>query len=396
MVPAAAAHPRARHSACPAPPAAPDARPPPMKRFLVPRGGGTGGGSSEGGGHGGGAGGLGERRRGGAPAAKRARSSLVACPVCGAQVPSAAINIHLDAGCTPDAPRRTGCGREHKAERAPAAESAGACPPTAGAHLAAATVAAPAPARALAPAAAPALKAAAPRGASAATVAPRSAFDVLCREPAARVLGRAEPHGTLAGHHIIRNFLSEDEEAALLRALDDGARRPRWVLRHVGNGPSFAMAWGVRVGLTERLVRPPEFAMPSFLDVCMARFGEASPALLGTFSPVEANALDYRRAQGHYLGAHFDDRHLNGDVLCTLSLAGDCVMTFQRCQGRGGPSAPGRVRVPLPRRSLSIQTGQCRYDYTHAIANEDLLSERRVSITFRELGKNVKWAPPRG
>lgn len=52
--------------------------------------------------------------------------------------------------------------------------------------------------------------------------------------------------------------------------------------------------------------------------------------------------------------------------------------------------------MPLPRRSLSIQTGQCRYDYTHAIANEDLLSERRVSITFRELGKNVKWAPPRG
>ena len=29
-------------------------------------------------------------------------------------------------------------------------------------------------------------------------------------------------------------------------------------------------------------------------------------------------------------------------------------------------------------------------------AREDLLSERRVSITFRELGKNVKWAPPRG
>lgn len=43
----------------------------------------------------------------------------------------------------------------------------------------------------------------------------------------------------------------------------------------------------------------------------------------------------------------------------------------------------GRVRVLLPRLALQIQSGTVRYDYRHSIANADLLSDRRVSITFR-------------
>ena len=37
----------------------------------------------------------------------------------------------------------------------------------------------------------------------------------------------------------------------------------------------------------------------------------------------------------------------------------------------------------LPRLALQIQSGTVRYDYRHSIANADLLSDRRVSITFR-------------
>jgi alkylated DNA repair dioxygenase AlkB len=39
--------------------------------------------------------------------------------------------------------------------------------------------------------------------------------------------------------------------------------------------------------------------------------------------------------------------------------------------------------VLLPRRSLQIMTGDWRYKLYHSIPNENLLGERRVSITFR-------------
>eukprot|EP00237_Pycnococcus_provasolii_P008111 CAMPEP_0206129920 /NCGR_PEP_ID=MMETSP1472-20131121/38427_1 /ASSEMBLY_ACC=CAM_ASM_001108 /TAXON_ID=41880 /ORGANISM="Pycnococcus provasolii, Strain RCC251" /LENGTH=65 /DNA_ID=CAMNT_0053521221 /DNA_START=14 /DNA_END=211 /DNA_ORIENTATION=- len=42
-----------------------------------------------------------------------------------------------------------------------------------------------------------------------------------------------------------------------------------------------------------------------------------------------------------------------------------------------------RVRVPLPRRSIAIQTGPSRYAWLHSIQNGDLQGELRVSLTFR-------------
>ena len=40
--------------------------------------------------------------------------------------------------------------------------------------------------------------------------------------------------------------------------------------------------------------------------------------------------------------------------------------------------------VFLGRRSLQLQTGTVRYDFQHGIPNDQLLSDRRVSITFRQ------------
>ena len=72
-----------------------------------------------------------------------------------------------------------------------------------------------------------------------------------------------------------------------------------------------------------------------------------------------------------------------------LCLAGDAVMTYIRDKPSSSSSSSqreipeGRVRVLLPRLALQIQSGTVRYDYRHSIANTDLLSDRRVSITFR-------------
>ena len=75
----------------------------------------------------------------------------------------------------------------------------------------------------------------------------------------------------------------------------------------------------------------------------------------------------------------FDDRQLSGAILATLSLNGDCRMTFVhgKVDGRS-------VAVELPRRSLQLVTREARYDWKHSIKNRDLEADRRSSITFRE------------
>lgn len=140
--------------------------------------------------------------------------------------------------------------------------------------------------------------------------------------------------------------------------------------------------------------------------------------------PNEANAIDYRKGQGHWLKSHVDDRQLSKEVIINLSLAGDCYMTFTNTKLKSNqttndndfdkqqrymtssssasttgtvidssltsttlppsPLPPRIKKVLLPRRCIQILTGPARYDYAHGIANDDLLSFRRVSITMRE------------
>lgn len=42
------------------------------------------------------------------------------------------------------------------------------------------------------------------------------------------------------------------------------------------------------------------------------------------------------------------------------------------------------VRVPLPRRSLLVMSGEPRYQWEHAILRKDIQS-RRIVIAYREL-----------
>ena len=103
-------------------------------------------------------------------------------------------------------------------------------------------------------------------------------------------------------------------------------------------------------------------------------------SIMKGYAPNEANAIDYRRAKGDYLKSHVDDRQLSKEIIANLSLAGDCYMTFQREK----PPTECEQKVLLKRRTLQVLTGSARYDYTHGIRNEDLLSDRRISVTMRE------------
>lgn len=233
---------------------------------------------------------------------------------------------------------------------------------------------------------------------------------------------------SLEGHFVLEEFVSEAEEAALLevrikppeaqllpvrkscfsrgtnhqlpqgrstylltntghaQALDGDTANP-W--RHdTFNGHSEGKKYGVLCDLYRRVVLPPVHAMPPWLEFVTARMRATKPPPwlmphhawpLKKFAPNECNAIDYRRATGCSLEPHCDDRHMSGDVICNLSLAGDATMTYEREKG-----STHSVRVELPRRSLQVQANGVRYNYTHGIANDDLHSARRVSITFRE------------
>ena len=62
---------------------------------------------------------------------------------------------------------------------------------------------------------------------------------------------RLEPHGALGGLFLATDFLSADEEAALLAWCD--AQRPGWKLRNF-NGPARGQRWGVVTDLKLRTV----------------------------------------------------------------------------------------------------------------------------------------------
>ena len=189
---------------------------------------------------------------------------------------------------------------------------------------------------------------------------------------------RAARHEALAGQYTVANFLSEAEEASLLAFLDGEPGHP--FVRRDFNGPARGKAWGVRTDLKQRTFAEPARAMPDIFAPLVRRMRTIPE--LRSFRPNEANALDYRRSEGHYLGAHCDDRQLSGPILVNLCLAGDATMTYTRDRaGRG--SAGETVRARLSRRALQIQSGSVRFDYRHGIANADFHADRRVSITFR-------------
>jgi alkylated DNA repair dioxygenase AlkB len=96
--------------------------------------------------------------------------------------------------------------------------------------------------------------------------------------------------------------------------------------------------------------------------------------------PNEINAIEYRKVLGHSLVSHVDDRQKHKEPIANLSLAGDCYMTYTNVKDQ----TVRAKKVLLPRRTLQVLTGRARYDYAHGIANADLLSDRRVSLTMRE------------
>eukprot|EP00930_Biecheleria_cincta_P028020 TRINITY_DN19562_c0_g1_i1.p1 TRINITY_DN19562_c0_g1~~TRINITY_DN19562_c0_g1_i1.p1 ORF type:complete len:680 (+),score=115.34 TRINITY_DN19562_c0_g1_i1:38-2041(+) len=236
----------------------------------------------------------------------------------------------------------------------------------------------------------------------------RAASGQACRTEELSSL--AEAARAVPGLHIWTDFCSELEANQLARFLDSQA--PPWSKQQFGVPTLYrSKHFGVLGSLRPRLVRLPdlelgEVDLPSdgVLKDLLDRLGaDGMPwsRALNSFVPNEANANDYRRSEGARLHMHWDDRGLYEESVCSVTVLGECIMSFQK----GGRSnlhsrtavtskedAGPLVRVLVPPRSLLLLKGQARFEWQHGIPEpSDFLSERRVAIIFRR----VHGAPPR-
>ena len=198
-------------------------------------------------------------------------------------------------------------------------------------------------------------------------------------------LSRPHTFEPIPGLFVYEDFITEEEESMILYGIDVVDTLP-WKLSKF-NGKHIGKRWGVHCNLRDRRVDALENPLPDILQQIvlpkLKRLFFQKGKTKNTTIPNEANSIDYRRKQGHWLQDHVDDRKLSKEVIFNLSLIGDCYMTFKNIAKHRNIAVP-KQRVLLKRRCLQIITGKSRYDFTHGITNSDLLSDRRISITMRE------------
>jgi alkylated DNA repair dioxygenase AlkB len=211
----------------------------------------------------------------------------------------------------------------------------------------------------------------------------------------------------IPGLYLFHDFITPEEELAILQELDrpessssSGTSNTTWKTeRH--SGTHLEKRWGMDHDLwNSRAVRPPKHPLPNFMEtIIIPKLQHQLPARIMQFCiPNEVNSIDYRRRLGHSLKLHADDRHKYKEPIANVSLAGDCIMTYRKLNESSSSSNNknhssstrslldvSEKRVLLQRRCLQVLTGKARYDYAHGIANQDLLSDRRVSLTMRQV-----------
>uniref|UniRef100_A0A1A9ZNI5 Fe2OG dioxygenase domain-containing protein n=1 Tax=Glossina pallidipes TaxID=7398 RepID=A0A1A9ZNI5_GLOPL len=189
---------------------------------------------------------------------------------------------------------------------------------------------------------------------------------------------------------LIKDFISEDDEFAILEAIDmesvtDDSLKHRKI-KHFG----YEFLYGVNnVDVKQPLDRkiPKECKK---LWVKLAAVNEREHYNFEWLVPDQLTVNAYEPGQG--IPPHVDTHSAFLDPILSLSLKSDVVMDF-----RNGAQ---KVSVILPRRSLLIMSGESRFNWTHGITPRlmDVVittkgnltvkkRKQRISLTFRKLRK---------
>ncbi|KAM5229032.1 alpha-ketoglutarate-dependent dioxygenase alkB homolog 4 [Ctenodactylus gundi] len=207
------------------------------------------------------------------------------------------------------------------------------------------------------------------------------------------------------GVMLIEDFVTEDEEAEMVRLMDCDP----WKLSQSGRRKQ---DYGPRVNFRKQKLKTGAFqGLPRFSQAVVRRMG-LHPGL-EDFQPAEQCNLDYSPERGSAIDPHLDDAWLWGERLVSLNLLSPTVLSMcrdvpgsllLRLASCASPEALGdsvitpsrsvlcqevEVAIAIPRRSLLVLTGPARHQWTHAIHRRHIQS-RRVCATFRELSAEFR------
>ncbi|KAG0360341.1 hypothetical protein BGZ54_009603 [Gamsiella multidivaricata] len=186
----------------------------------------------------------------------------------------------------------------------------------------------------------------------------------------------------MQGLQVLYDFVTGEEETLLIQQLD----RCHWAGKGIEPNPEMKRRHqhygGVFSYRLRRVVGDME-PLPSMFDFLTRRLLNQR---IYSQSPNSIIVNEYEAGQG--IMPHVDAPKLFGSTITALSLLSDCIMSFQHVK-----EADLIYRIYLPRRSLVVMNGSCRYDYKHSISKDlveyvdglEIVRTRRVSITYRDM-----------
>ena len=209
------------------------------------------------------------------------------------------------------------------------------------------------------------------------------------------------------GVTIVSNFLSDSEEANLVKEIDNC----QWKTSQSGR---CKQDYGPKVNFKKQKIKLSTFnGLPAYILKTGIIHKMKELPLLQDFYVVEQCNLEYLPERGSHIEPHFDDDWLWGERLVTLNLLSDSWLTMscdsdELCELYSYSSEKVdktffnqkrlsnfcnkkklsynviKVKIPLQRCSLLVLHGPARHKWKHAIEREDITS-RRLCCTFREL-----------
>ena len=152
--------------------------------------------------------------------------------------------------------------------------------------------------------------------------------------------------GCLPGLKLVPDFLSEDEEHALVQCLEAD---PNWKPSQSGRSK---IDYGPQVNFKKQKIKMGDFkGLPAYAKSAIDQIR----ALDCSFEAHEMSVLSYQKLDGASLAFHFDDFWIWGERIYGINLVSDTVLTFQK--------GSEQIEVPIPRRSLYCMSGASRYEW---------------------------------
>lgn len=183
----------------------------------------------------------------------------------------------------------------------------------------------------------------------------------------------------ISGLNVQFEFISKEEEKQLLLDID----KNDWL----SDLKRRVQHYGYKYDYKARRVDQSFFIgeIPSWINFLRDRLQEKQ---LISFKPDQAIINEYVDDQG--IAAHIDCEPCFGDTIISISLAGQCVMNFQR---EANTKEQDKLPLLIPPRTLIVMTNESRFNWYHGIPpratdrfNEQAYKrQRRISITLRKV-----------